>query len=910
MKRVNFFILLIISLLYSNSLFSKYIRIYYVLYGNSTLGDCIYMEFPGNDQILGTDDDTNVIIDGGRLSDEASSYLDDFLNSKNITTINHMVLTHPDADHSSGLKMVMDNYVVENFYCTGQAEVDEMNDDYPNRISNEGCSVFRISTFTATTGKHPWECYLSGPDCNYGPNWDSNVTVRVLSADNSETGNARSLVLKVSFGKSSFYFGGDAEGLQEDSIRTNAAEESPIDNFKVEHHGSDTNGSNNSLFIDWMKPKFAFIITGGHTVVNGPPADATLKRLMDRKVIIYRTDLDGTILLKADEQGNYDIVRMTAFNNLQNIDADSYDEVVPFPKAFPEHSNTDFNLGSQVSRTYVLPPPDLPTGLTVTSRDKYSVTLDWNYDNDSSIEGYFIFYSTHPGGDDVANNGINGWINPGMTEETGIYKRYNDTPINTHPYTVTGLSPNTFYYFRLSVITTYYYERRYSNEVSTKTLTPDPVAPEKIADLSAKSGDSHQEINLTWTSPHEDGTTGGEVSGYILRYATFSVSSLSGDTTLWWNLATTYSLNISVASTGTLQIANLSLKEGLTYYFAVKSYDDVNNVSLVSNEAFAFSPDFKGPVFLYSNVENYLYSFNPSSSCLIVFDEEIGNYNDNIYLIKLKDNLDNLLNEKILPVNINISGSTATYSFSLSYNSEYKLVISSSVTDIYNNKTAYKEILFRTLMRKQDKNIISRNNVTIELPENSMTADYGWIELSTTSFTGEIDRDENPYLKVLKVYDIKLKSVNNNEIKELNESAWITLPSETSLNETPYSYEDGRWVRVVYWEKEANSIKFKTPHLSYFSLMSEANYSLNIKCYPNPAKDYVKFTGLASYTKIKFYTIDGRLKKEVLYDYNAEKTFTYKININFPSGLYFWEAVSYEGDKVKDRETGRLVVIK
>jgi len=101
MKRVNFFILLIISLLYSNSLFSKYIRIYYVLYGNSTLGDCIYMEFPGNDQILGTDDDTNVIIDGGRLSDEASSYLDDFLNSKNITTINHMVLTHPDADHSS-----------------------------------------------------------------------------------------------------------------------------------------------------------------------------------------------------------------------------------------------------------------------------------------------------------------------------------------------------------------------------------------------------------------------------------------------------------------------------------------------------------------------------------------------------------------------------------------------------------------------------------------------------------------------------------------------------------------------------------------------------------------------------------------------------------------------------------------
>ena len=149
------------------ALYAKYLRVYYVLWGNGARGDCIFIELPGGD---------NVLIDGGGYSVKANSWLDDFLDSRGVTTVNHVVLTHADADHSAGLKMVMAHYTVDNFYCTGQTEVDAMSEHLG------GVNVYKISDFTG----QPYNCYLSGSDFNYGPGWDTKVRVRGLSADDSK----------------------------------------------------------------------------------------------------------------------------------------------------------------------------------------------------------------------------------------------------------------------------------------------------------------------------------------------------------------------------------------------------------------------------------------------------------------------------------------------------------------------------------------------------------------------------------------------------------------------------------------------------------------------------------------------------------------------------------------------------
>jgi competence protein ComEC len=67
--------------------------------------------------------------------------------------------------------------------------------------------------------------------------------------------------------------------------------------LKVAHHGSGT--STSSPFLDLVSPQAAVISS---SVGNpfGHPAEATLKKLADRGIGIYRTDQHGTIIMLTD----------------------------------------------------------------------------------------------------------------------------------------------------------------------------------------------------------------------------------------------------------------------------------------------------------------------------------------------------------------------------------------------------------------------------------------------------------------------------------------------------------------------------------------------------------------------------------------------------------------------------------
>ena len=66
-----------------------------------------------------------------------------------------------------------------------------------------------------------------------------------------------------------------------------------IDVLKVGHHGSNTSSS--KYFIDKINPKYS-IISVGKNNWYGHPNDEVLKNLKD--TIIYRTDIDGSIIFK------------------------------------------------------------------------------------------------------------------------------------------------------------------------------------------------------------------------------------------------------------------------------------------------------------------------------------------------------------------------------------------------------------------------------------------------------------------------------------------------------------------------------------------------------------------------------------------------------------------------------------
>ncbi|KCZ72292.1 nitrous oxidase accessory protein [Candidatus Methanoperedens nitroreducens] len=107
-------------------------------------------------------------------------------------------------------------------------------------------------------------------------------------------------------------------------------------------------------------------------------------------------------------------------------------------------------------------------------------------------------------------------------------------------------------------------------------LSQDTVPPSAITNLAA--GDpTIDSITLTWTAPGDDGNI-GTASQYDIRYSTSVINESN------WNSATQVTGEITPAPAGTTQTIKITgLNSGTTYYFAIRTADDVPNWSGLSN---------------------------------------------------------------------------------------------------------------------------------------------------------------------------------------------------------------------------------------------------------------------------------------------------------------------------------------
>ncbi|MDY6931423.1 MAG: invasin domain 3-containing protein [Halobacteriota archaeon] len=112
----------------------------------------------------------------------------------------------------------------------------------------------------------------------------------------------------------------------------------------------------------------------------------------------------------------------------------------------------------------------------------------------------------------------------------------------------------------------------------------DGILPSAITDLASSTGINPGEINLTWTAPGDDGTS-GTASGYIVRYST---SQLTNQTE--FDLATNYSNSWTPQVAGSNESYALTgLTPNVTYYFAIEAFDEVPNQANISNSPSAIS---------------------------------------------------------------------------------------------------------------------------------------------------------------------------------------------------------------------------------------------------------------------------------------------------------------------------------
>jgi len=104
--------------------------------------------------------------------------------------------------------------------------------------------------------------------------------------------NNRSIILSLFISEKHYLFTGDIEFLREAAFVRKY--DIDVDYLKVPHHGSITSSS--LVFIEDINPEEVFIIVSRKNR-NKHPSDIVVSRYEELGIKVYRTDLDGTVIV-------------------------------------------------------------------------------------------------------------------------------------------------------------------------------------------------------------------------------------------------------------------------------------------------------------------------------------------------------------------------------------------------------------------------------------------------------------------------------------------------------------------------------------------------------------------------------------------------------------------------------------
>lgn len=225
------------------------------------------------DSILIENDGKYMLIDAGNNAD--GKKIVKHLKSLGVEKIDHLVATHAHEDHIGGMDDVINNFTVDKFYMSDVVTTTKTFDDMITALENRNVSV--------TIPKEN-DVFLLG-SCK--------MEVVHLGDENDDL-NDSSIIIRGLFGNKSFLFMGDASSKVEKQILNDNIDS---DVLKVGHHGSKYSSS--ISFLKKVTPDIAVISVGkGNSYEH--PHDITISNLENNDAEVYRTDVDGTILVTSD----------------------------------------------------------------------------------------------------------------------------------------------------------------------------------------------------------------------------------------------------------------------------------------------------------------------------------------------------------------------------------------------------------------------------------------------------------------------------------------------------------------------------------------------------------------------------------------------------------------------------------
>lgn len=217
-----------------------------------------------------------MLIDGG--DKDASSFVVSYLKKQGVEELAYVISSHYDADHLNGVVGALHAFSCDTVLAADYTADTKIYQSFCDVVEEKDISlVYPAMGDTYTLGEA--EFTIVCPDAyDYADENDNSVGIRLV------------------YGENSFLICGDA-GFPMEQIMMQSGLELDSDVYLASHHGSERSSS--LAFLQAVSPE-AVVISVGADNSYGHPAQSVLEDIRAVGAEVYRTDEQGTIVVKSD----------------------------------------------------------------------------------------------------------------------------------------------------------------------------------------------------------------------------------------------------------------------------------------------------------------------------------------------------------------------------------------------------------------------------------------------------------------------------------------------------------------------------------------------------------------------------------------------------------------------------------
>lgn len=235
--------------------------------------------------LLITPTNETLLVDTGDWQDDGESVIA-YLEALGIERIDHLIGTHPHADHIGGHADVIEYYErhhegVGNIYDSGVSHDTNTYEEYLDAVEEYDHELLIVE---------------EGDEL---PLESDHLSARVLNPTSPRGGSLHhnSIALVFEFGEVRYLLTGDTEANAEQRLVAEWGEGTAADIYQVGHHGSST--SSTRQFLAAVDPEIA-IVSSARDSQFGHPHEEILERFAEMDIETYWTGVHGTVVVETD----------------------------------------------------------------------------------------------------------------------------------------------------------------------------------------------------------------------------------------------------------------------------------------------------------------------------------------------------------------------------------------------------------------------------------------------------------------------------------------------------------------------------------------------------------------------------------------------------------------------------------